>query len=270
MNPTLKNTPTIPAASENASTTPAILITRRQMGVGLLALAAGGLGLVKKAQAFPAGASGHFNAASTILGRYGVTVAGDNSGGHDQLELAILQLPGTEYTQVVGTTRNALGELDPCLKTSVLDDDAEFIHFHPTEGGIIPCVKTKIEGHALATHELFDAEQGGIIPCYRVTADMLDGGHIGTIVATHFHPTEGGIIPCVRTTIEGHSLATYELLDAAAGAIVPCVKVESAMLEGGAIGAVAVTIDPDLPALQIVVGTQIFNLRGGVLAEQIT
>ena len=144
--------------------------------------------------------------------------------GHDQLELAIGQLPGTEYTQVVGTTRNALGEIIPCIKTSVLDDDAEFIHFHPTEGGIVPCVKTRIEGPTLTTH----------------------------------------------------ALATYELLDASAGEVnppdnIPSLKVESEMLEGGAIGAVEVTVNPpdNLPSLRIAVGTQVFNLIGGRLVEEV-
>lgn len=266
MNPIAKNTPTIPAALEDAA--PANLVSRRQMGVGLLALAAGGLGLAKTAHAFPPSAKGNFNAASKILGRYGVTVNGDDRSGHDQLELAIGQLPGTEYTQVVGQ-RNALGEIIPCIKTSVLDDEAEFTHFHPTERGIVPCIKTRIEGQALATHELFDAEQGGIDPCWRATADMLDGGHIGTIEATHFHPTERGIVPCVRTTIEGHTLATYELLDAGEGGVTPCLKVESEMLEGGEIGAVEVTIDPELTSVRVLVGARTYDLIGGMLVEQI-
>lgn len=237
---------------------------RRKLGMGLLAVLGGGLGVANTAHAFAPGSQGNFNAASSILDRYGVRVIGDVNGGHDRLTLETVPLALTEYSQVVGT-RNRLGGLDPCVKTSVFGDDASFTHFHP--GEIIPCVRTAIEGHALATHELFDADQGGIDPCYRVTAEMLDGSHIGTVTATHFHPTEGGIVPCFRTTInEGHTLATFELFDAGGGGIDnPNIKVETEMLDGGVLGAVDVTIDNPNIRLSLRVGGNTYNLFDGRL-----
>ena len=238
-------------------------ITRRQMGVGLLALAAGGLGLVKKAQAFESGAHGNFNAAGSVLGRYGVAVKGDESIG-DLLSFEILPLPNTDYSQIVGTERNSIGGIIPCVKTVVFADDVgdvslvEATHFHARNDGlIIPCVKTTIEGHTEAIHELFDTDTfdkntGKIQTSFKVAADM-DGGHIGKVVATHFHPNaDGFIIPCVRTTIEGDTKATHELFDG--GAAVPSLTVESEMLDGGKLGEV-----------KVVVGGNTYKLVGGVL-----
>jgi hypothetical protein len=137
-------------------------------------------------------------------------------------------------------------------------------HFHP--GEIIPCVRTAIQDDELAIHELFDADQGGIVPCVRVTAEMLRGGHFGTIVATHFH--EGAIVPCVRTTIEDHTRATYELFDGTEGDIVPCVKVASEMLKGGALGAVEVTVEDDVDFRVVVAGGQAYRLVDGRLVPE--
>ncbi len=241
-------------------------LTRRQLGVGLLAVLGGGLGVVKTAQAFAPGAQGNFNAASQILGRYGVTVTGDDSRGYDALDFQTVPLPRTEYSQIVGT-RNLLGEIIPCLKTSVLGEDASFTHFHPNDtGGINPCYKTTIEGHSLATSEIFDSDQGGVLPCYRVTADMLEGGHIGTITATHFHPNDtGGIDPCYRSTIEGHSLATYELLQTSEKGTAPSFTVATQMLDGGVLGAVDVTVDDPNIHLSLRVGGNTYNLVNGEL-----
>ena len=97
--------------------------------------------------------------------------------------------PLIEYRQVVGP-QNRIGEIIPCIKTSVYGDDASFTHFHLGEidpgeidpGEIVPCVRTRIEGHTRATHELFDSDDGGIIPCIKVVSEMQDGGHLGAIV----------------------------------------------------------------------------------------
>jgi len=156
-------------------------VHRRQLGVGLLAVLAGGLGLAQTAQAFSRRAAGDFAAASRILAPYGVTVTGDTSSGHDVLDLDITPLPATEYSETV-RARNRLGGLDPCVKTSVFEDDASFTHFHP--GEIVPCVRTTIEGHALATHELFDAADGDIVPCVKVASEMLKGGVLGAVEVT--------------------------------------------------------------------------------------
>ncbi len=164
---------------------------RRQLGVGLLAVLGCGLGAVQTAQAFPRSSTGEFNAASRILGRYGMSVDGGFDGtvapGHDVLTIEVMPQPATEYRQVVGVDRR-LGRIIPCIKTSVFGDDASFTHFHP--GEIVPCVKTRIEGNALATHELFDSDQGGIIPCIKVVSEMHEGGRLGAIEVTVNDPDE--------------------------------------------------------------------------------
>jgi len=241
-------------------------VGRRQLNVALLAALAGGLGTATAAQAFPRSAHGQFNAASRILAPYGVTVGGDDASGHDRMGFEIAPLPMTEYTQVVGA-RNRRGEIEPHWMTSVFGNDATATHFHP--GEIIPCVRTTIEHDALATHELFDSDQRGIVPCFTVESEMLNGGHFGTIKATHFH--DGAIVPCVRTTIQGHSLATHEVFetteppDTTGGAIVPCVKVATQMLKDGALGNVEIAIDPDLTSFKLVVGANTYTLRNGGL-----
>lgn len=174
---------------------------RRQLGIGLLAVLGGGLGVAGAAQAFPNSSTGEFNAASRILSRYGVNVDGGFDGtsalGHDVLTIDVAPQSSIEYRQVVGP-RNRIGEIIPCIKTSVYGDDASFTHFHlgETDPGeidpreIVPCVRTTIEGHTLATHELFDSDDGGIIPCIKVVSEMQDGGHLGAIVVTVTEPDE--------------------------------------------------------------------------------
>lgn len=233
---------------------------RRKWNAGLLAALASGLGMATPAQAFPRSANGQFNAASRLLAPYGVTVVGDTDGGHDRLGFEIAALPTTEYSQTVGR-RNRLGVIEPWWKTSAYGEDASATHFHP--GEIVPCVRTTIEHDEVATHELFDADQGGIVPCFVVESEMLEGGHFGTITATHFH--DGAIIPCIKTTIEGHSLATFEAFDNTESDIVPCVRVATRMLEGGALGEVEVAIDPDLRSFRLVVGDNAWRLVDGAL-----
>ena len=235
-------------------------VSRRQLGIAVMAVLAGGLGMAKTAQAFPRGSGGAFSAASRILAPYGVSVDGDVRGSHDVLGFEIDPLPATEYDQTIGT-RNRVGRMIPSINTQVFEDNARFTHFHP--GEIVPCVRTSIQGHSLATHELFDSDQGGLEPCLKVESEMLEGGHIGTITATHFH--DGAIVPCIKTTIEGHSLAKYEVFDAADGDIVPCVRVASEMLKGGVLGAVEITLDDDLTDFRLVVGSNTYTLVGGAL-----
>lgn len=235
-------------------------VGRRHLNVAVLAALAGGLGMATTAQAFPRSAKGQFNAASRILAPYGVTVGGDDTSGHDRLDFEIAPLPNTEYTQVVGD-RNRLGEIEPHWMTSVFGKDASATHFHP--GEIVPCVRTTIEHDALATHELFDSAQRGVIPCFTVESEMLDGGHFGTIKATHFH--DGAIVPCIKTTIEGHSRAIHEVFDTTEGDIIPCIKVATEMLEGGALGDVTIAIDTDLKSVTVLVGSNTYKLTNGGL-----
>jgi len=240
-------------------------VRRRQLGAAVLAALAGGLGTATTAQALPRSAAGQLDAASRILAPYGVIVVGDTVGSHDRVGFEIAALPTTEYSQVVGA-RNRQGAIEPWWTTSVLGEDAVATHFHP--GEIIPCIRTTIEHNELALHELFDSDQGGIVPCFVVESAMLPGGHFGTIKATHFH--DGAIVPCVRTTIEGHSLATHEVFDTTEGDIVPCVKVATEMLDGGAIGDVEIKIDPDLTSFRLVVGDSAYRLVGGALVPETT
>lgn len=174
------------------------------------------------------------------------------------------------------------GGIVPCVRTAaqMLEGGhigaVEFEHLHPADDGlIIPCVRTTIDAdHALATHELLDADQGGIVPCVRTTAEMLDGGHIGEVVATHFHPgAAGGIIPCVRTTISAdHSVAALELFDAGAGSppdpVRPALRLTSEMLKGGVLGAVEVTVTEPQLGFAVQVGDRRYVLRDGQLVEE--
>lgn len=236
---------------------------RRLVSAGLLAALAGGLGTATTVQAFPRGTPGRLNAASRLLAPFGVTVVGDDASGHDRLSVEIEALPTTEYSQVVGA-RNRLGVIEPSWTTSVLGEDAVATHFHP--GEIIPCIRTTIEHNEVATHELFDADQGGIVPCFVVESEMLEGGHFGTIKATHFH--DGAIVPCVRTTIEGDSLATHEVFDTTQGDIIPCIRVATEMEVGGALGDVEIVVDPGLENLRLVVGEYAYRLQGGALVPE--
>jgi hypothetical protein len=166
----------------------------------------------------------------------------------DLVGFEIVPLANTDYSQIIGT-RNEDGGLDPCFKTLAFAEPngdvalVEATHFHPDDDRlIIPCVKTTIEGHAKAIHELFDADQSGIAPCFKVESQMLEGARIGEVVATHNH--DGAVDPCLKTTINlEHTLATHELFDAESnpGGIIPCYRVESQMLPGGLIGTVVAT-----------------------------
>lgn len=88
-------------------------------------------------------------------------------------------------------------------------------------------------------------------------------------MAEHVHPlalppdpADGEIQPCIRTTIVGESLATFEAFDLTEGDIVPCIRVETEMLPG-ALGAVAVAIDPELRSFTVQVrGTSSAESQG--------
>ena len=183
---------------------------RRKLNVAVLAALAGGLGMATTAQAFPRSAKGQFNAASRILAPYGVTVGGDDAGGHDRLDFEIAPLDNTEYTQVVGD-RNRLGEIEPHWMTSVFGADASATHFHTrTSGEIVPCVKTRIENdNSLATHEVFDVTEGDIIPCIRVATEMLEGGALGRVeIAIDPDLTS---VKVIVPGVDGVGAKTYEL-----------------------------------------------------------
>jgi hypothetical protein len=101
---------------------------------------------------------------------------------------------------------------------------------------------------------------GALVPFWKSTVLGNDA------IATHFHP--GEIVPCVRTTIEDNARATYELFDGTEGDIVPCVKVASEMLTGGALGAVEVTVEDDVEFRVVVAGGQAYRLVGGRLVPE--
>ena len=78
-------------------------------------------------------------------------------------------------------------------------------------GDIIPCVRTTIEGHSRAVHELFDADDGDIIPCLRIESEMLKGGVLGAV-----EMTIDDDLSSFKLTIEGGK--TYRLVG---GELVP-------------------------------------------------
>jgi hypothetical protein len=163
-------------------------ITRRQMGVGLLAMAAGGLGIMQKAQAFTPAAHGDFNSASRILDRYGVAVTGEETAGsNDLLDIEIAPVPKTDYGQTIGP-RGSLGEIVPCVKTrATADADGdvtlfEATHYHEVSPGfIVPCVRTSIIGHSTALYEQKEAVEGVAVTRLKVEAEMEDDGALGAV-----------------------------------------------------------------------------------------
>ena len=103
------------------------------------------------------------------------------------------------------------GEIIPCIRTTIEDDrlathelfdadqggrvpcfkvESEMLagghfrnitatHFH--DGAIVPCVKTTIAGHALATHEVFDTTDGVAARRLAVATEMGTGGALGGV-----------------------------------------------------------------------------------------
>lgn len=216
-------------------------VSRRRLLAGAAA-ALGGGAIAEVAQAFPRGARAHFKAASLLLERYGVSVSGTSADAlvaHDILTLEVEPEPNTQYDHLVGV-RNRFGEIEPCFRTSFFEGVEELSLFDPNEGSVVPCYRTTRQGDV--------------------------------IVSEHFHPgaelpgpAPGEIVPCIRTSIVGDSLATFEGFDLTEGDIVPCIRVETEMLPGGALGAVAVQVDPELGSFTLEVGERLYRLKGGVL-----
>jgi hypothetical protein len=156
---------------------------RRRFGAGLVGALGGGLLMAAgKAEAFPAGAGGDFNAATNVLKRYGVGVGGafDATLGHDVLTVTALPQLGTQYDLVVAEP-DSQGGILPCWRTSSFDGTTTSIHYAP--GEIIPCIRVTVAG-PLMTYDLLDPSDGDILPCVRVTAEHTADGGLGPIVAT--------------------------------------------------------------------------------------
>ncbi|HVJ19938.1 MAG TPA: hypothetical protein VM686_31200 [Polyangiaceae bacterium] len=200
---------------------------QRRLLLGAASVAGASL-VASSARALPRGSSSDFARATRILQPYGIGIAGHDDGPFDVISTTVRSLPGTAYTQAVKN-----GQTDVLsVRTAVFGENSSFEHFHDVKGEPIPCIKTTIE-KALATHEVFN--EGAIIPCVRVSSEMLEGAHVGEVVFDHLHEiNDGDIVPCVRTTIHDHALASHELFDE--GAIDPCFRVSSEMLEGARIG----------------------------------
>jgi hypothetical protein len=63
----------------------------------------------------------------------------------------------------------------------------------------------------------------------------------------------------------GDSLAIFEGFDLTEGDIIPCIRVETEMLPDGALGGVAVAVDPELRHFTVQVGDLLYRLEDGVL-----
>jgi hypothetical protein len=216
-------------------------ICRRRVVAGVAA-ALGGVAIAPAAQAFPRSAAARFRAASEILAPFGVSVRGASANGrvsHDVLSLEVEPRANTQVDHVVGH-RDELGGIIPCIKTSVFEGVDELSLYDPLASAIDPCMTT--------------VRQGGV-----VVSEHFDPG------ATRPDPSDGEIIPCIRTTVAG-PLATFEAFDATAGDIIPCIRVQTEMLPGGALGAIALEVDPGLD-FSVQVGDRLYRLEGGELVE---
>ncbi len=228
---------------------------RRGVFIGLAAVATGVL-WSSRGQALPQGWSGAFGRASTALAPVGVAVSGGENP--DLVAFAVQPLASTEYRQSV----NLVGSSLLGIQTAVRDDVASFTHFHDDGQDPVPCVKTTILSDSYATHELFDHNP---IPCVKLGSEMLEGGHIGVVEFLHQHPDENEFpVPCIKTTILSDSYATHELFDHNP---VPCIKLETEMLEGAHIGAVELVVDDLSVDLTIRVGERTYVLVDDELVE---
>ena len=192
-------------------------VSRRLFGTGLFVALFGGL-LARTTQGFPEGAQNHFNAATRILSRYGLSVGGafDQTLGHDVLTVTSIPQSETQYDFVEAEV-NAAGGINPCWKTSSFQASTDFTAFDENQaGGIVPCTKTTVAGEQTIFEQL-DTNQAG------------------------------GIVPCSRTIIE-ESLTVHKLFDPnVAGGIDPCWIAESERLADGRLGPVEVVVnDPSL------------------------
>ncbi len=69
------------------------------------------------------------------------------------------------------------------------------------------------------------------------------------MTSAHFHPRVSGLEPCLRTTVTGDTQASLELFDLTDTAddsfIVPCLRLDVAMTERGALEALVVAVEHD-------------------------
>lgn len=199
-------------------------------------------------------AADDFAAATKLLSPYGLAVSAATTDGHDDYRVDAFPLPETAYTHTVHDA-----DMQPCVRTAVLNDDATFTHFHASASGEMqPCVRTSILGHATAKVEIL--EDGAAQPHALLNTQMLPGGHIGNVELLHFHDND--IIPCIRTAFD-HRTAVHDLLGG--GATRPRLRTSAEMLDDGALGQVLVTIDDPNIRLTISVGGRTYVLRNGEL-----
>jgi hypothetical protein len=147
---------------------------RRRSLLGLAAIA-GGTALARPAQAFSnASWATDFQRASRCLQPYGVAVSGTDQP-YDVVRFDVTPLAGTEYRHSVA------GPGLHSVETVSRDDAATFTHLHDdVNGNPVPCIKTVIHDHALATHELID-NRNPTVPVMEVATEMVAGGQIGAI-----------------------------------------------------------------------------------------
>ncbi|HEX6733091.1 MAG TPA: hypothetical protein VF074_23920 [Pyrinomonadaceae bacterium] len=241
-------------------------INRRWFGTGLFVALLGGP-LLRTAQAFPESAQNHFNAATRILNRYGLSVAGmfDQTLGHDVL--SVTSIPPTETQHdFVGAELNAAAGIDPCWKTSSFQGSTDFTTFEENQaGGILPCTKTTVAGEN-TIFEHFDMNQaGGIIPCTKTTVAGEQ-----TIFEQLDTNQAGGIIPCSKTIIE-EPLSTHMVFDPnVAGGIEPCIIVGAERKVDDTLGPVEVVVNHPELNFTVRIGPRIYRLVGGALVEEVT
>jgi len=214
-------------------------VSRRWFGTGFFFALLGGF-LVRTAQAFPEGAQSHFSAATRILNRYGLSVAGmfDQKLGHDVLTVTSIPQAETQY-DFVGADLNTAGGVDPCWKTSSFQGSTEFTAFEENQtGGILPCTKTTAAGE-------------------RTIFEQLDRNQAG------------GIVPCSRTIIE-EPLTTHMVFDPnVAGGIEPCYLAGAERKVDGTLGPVEVVVnDPELN-FTVRIGPRTYRLVRGALVEEV-
>jgi hypothetical protein len=215
-------------------------ITRRSIVAGVAA-AVGGTAIAPAAHALPRGARGRLHAASELLAPFGIAVHGEQANArvaHDVLTVEVAPRRNTQYDYLLGQPDDERGII-PCIKTSFFEGVEQLSLFDPDQSAIVPCVRTVRQGGAVVTEHFDPSAAAG-------------------------DPADGEIVPCVRTTVAG-PIATFEGFDPTEGDIVPCIRVETEMLPGGALGAVAVEVDPALRSFSVQVGELVYRLEGGEL-----
>jgi hypothetical protein len=240
-------------------------VNRRRFGTGLFVALFGGL-FVRTAQAFPEGAQNHFKAATRILNRYGLSVAGmfDETLGHDVLTVTSIPQTETQY-DFVGAELNTAAGIDPCWKTSSFEGVTDFTAFEENPvGSIIPCTRTTVaEEDTIFEH--FDMNQaGGIVPCTKTTVAGEQ-----TVFEQLDTNQAGGIVPCSRTIIEGR-LTTHMLFDPnVAGGIEPCYLAGAERMADGTLGPVEVVVNNAELNFTVRIGPRTYRLVRGALVEEV-